>query len=262
MSNWIFFNDEFSPANKPVLHAGNRLLQYGDGLFETMRVHNGKIVLEDYHFERLMKGTAALMMDAFDQDHLKDAVLELCRKNELQAAARVRLTVFRDRGIIIESWPLENGYSFKTTPFAINVFPDVYKSIDKLSMFKTAAYLPYALAAVFRRKHGFDDCLLQNTEGGICDSSIANVFYVKDQVVYTPALTSGCIHGVMRRHIINNYPVKEEIFGLAELHDADEIFLTNVIRGIQPVTRFFDTELPVNLSKEIFSKVVKPLTEH
>src|SRR5690349_6665196 len=136
MSNWIFYNDEFVPAGKPVLQAGNRLLQYGDGLFETMRVHNGKIVLEEYHFQRLNSGMEELMLDGFDQDHLKNAVLKLCAKNE-QAQARVRLTVFRERGAIIESWPLESGYVFKTDPFVIDLFTGAKKSVDRISPFKT-----------------------------------------------------------------------------------------------------------------------------
>lgn len=261
MSNWIFYNDEFLPANKPVLHAGNRLLQYGDGLFETMRVHNGNIVLVNYHFDRLRNGLSALMMDDIDKNYLQDAVLKLCAKNEALAWARVRLSVFRDRGIIIESWPLESGYVSKTDPFVLDVFPDVYKSIDKLSRYKTAAYLPHALAAIYSRKLGVDDCLVQNTIGRICDSSIANVFYVKDQQVYTPTLDEGCIDGVMRRHVINNFPVIEKPIGIAALRTADEIFLTNVIRGIQPVTKFMNSQYAADLSREIFNKVVKPLTE-
>jgi branched-chain amino acid aminotransferase len=261
MSKWIFYNDEFLPAEKPVLQAGNRLLQYGDGLFETMRVCNGKIVLEQFHFDRLLSGMMVLMMDDFSSDYLRDAVLRLCIKNDLQLAARVRLTVFRDRGIIIESWPLDSAYIFKTDPFVTDIFPGVYKSIDKLSAYKTAAYLPYALAAVFSRKHGLNDCLMQNTSGRFCDSSIANVFYVKNKVVHTPSLAEGCINGVMRRHIINSFPIKEGPVGLSDLATANEIFLTNVIRGIQPVTRFAGRELQISLSREIFNTVVKPLTE-
>lgn len=260
MSKWIFYNDEFVPAEKPVLAAGNRLLQYGDGLFETMRVCNGKIVLEEYHFERLAKGMQALMLDDLNI-HYRHAVLELCNKNELQPGARVRLTVLRDRGVIIESWPLENTYSFKPGPFVLDIFPDVKKSIDQLSPYKTAAYLPYALAALFARKHGFHDCLVLNADGHVCDSSIANVFFVKDQAVHTPSFNEGCISGVMRRHILKNFMVKEGIVTLQDLSTADEIFLTNVIRGVQPVTNFQGRELRPHLSREIFNTLVKPLTD-
>ena len=260
MSNWIFYNDEFLPADKPVLHAGNRMLQYGDGLFETMRVHNGSIVLGDHHFDRLRNGLSVLMMDDIDKNYLRDAVLKLCAKNEMLASARVRLSVFRDRGMIIESWPLESGYVFKTSSFVLDVFDGAKKSNDPLANSKTAAYLPYSLAGIYSRKNGFDDCLVRNNSGNVCDSSIANVFYIKDRQVYTPSLDQGCINGVMRRHIINHFPVKEKTIGLAELHDADEIFLTNVIRGIQPVTRFINTLYQIDLSLEIFYAMVKPLT--
>ena len=261
MDNWIFYNDEFLPADKPVLQAGNRLLQYGDGLFETMRVWNGRIVLEEYHFERLYSGMQALMLDGFNKDQWKDAVLRLCAKNELMPSSRVRLSVFRHRGIIIESWPLESGYVFSADGFTLDVFQDVKKSIDLLSQYKTAAYLPYALAAVFSRKHGFNDCLVTNAREMVCDSSIANVFCVKHGEVFTPSLNEGCINGVMRRHIMNHFPVKERSIDLTDISNADEVFLTNVIRGVQPVTSFREANYQTAISSKIFETLVKPLTE-
>jgi len=278
MSNWIFYNDEFLQADKPVIQAGNRLLQYGDGLFETMRVWNGRIILEEYHFDRLRRGMNALMIDAPEgfRDFLRNTVLELCRKNGLLAAARVRLTVYRTilqigeqqlskPGVLMESWDmLEKTYTFNTHHFKLGFFPGAIKSIDDLSPFKTAAYLPYALAGVFCRKHGFNDCVLFNSKLQICDSSIANVFLVKNEIVYTPSMEEGCIGGVMRRHLlesISGIVMKQVAVDMQMLTTADEIFLTNAIRGIQPVTHFAERDLDINLSREIFNSLIKPLTQ-
>lgn len=308
----IFYNGKILPASEPVLEAGNRAFQYGDGLFETIRIHNGKIILADFHFDRLFGGVQVLMMAMppyFNRSYLQDNILHLCRENGHVTFGRVRLTVFRkqvtqgDKGfdqqsapgdknlnqpsvqgtqnlgqrsgpgnqsfeqpsILIETWPLEDGYIFKTDPFTIDIYPEARKSTDAFAGFKTAAYLPYAMAAVFARRQGLNDCLVLNTDGKVCDASIANVFLIKDRVLYTPPLSEGCVNGVMRRHIISNidktgFSVREMPIGTNMLLSADEIFLTNVIRGIQPVTSFREANYTTNLSRKLFDVLINPLT--
>ena len=275
----IFYNGKILPADEPVLEAGNRAFQYGDGLFETMRIHHGKIILGDYHFDRLFGGMQALMMaipSYFTRSYLQDNILELCSRNDHAASARVRLTVFRKQvapgdksfdqpAVLIESWPLDNGYIFKTDPFVIDIYPEARKSTDAFAGYKTAAYLPYALAAVFARRQGLNDCLVLNTADNVCDSSIANVFLIKDGIVYTPPLSEGCVNGVMRRHLMSKIDetglaVVETSIDTEMLLSADEVFLTNVIRGIQPVTSFREANYTKNLSRKLFETLVNPLT--
>lgn len=288
----IFYNGKILPAADPVLEAGNRLFQYGDGLFETMRIFNGKIILADYHFDRLFGGLQALMMATpphFTRGYLQDAVLQLCRENDQLPSARARLTVFRKHAepkpaheghrrpndtnqeifdqpsVLIETWPLDNGYVFSSEPFIIDVYPEARKSPDALAAYKTAAYLPYALAAVFARRQHLSDCLVLNTAGNVCDASVANVFLVKDGIIYTPPVSEGCINGVMRRHIINSIgqtisaAVIEKPIDVGMLSSADEVFLTNVIRGIRPVTSFREANYTTNFSRKLFEIVVSPL---
>ena len=275
MSNFIFYNGQILPATEPVLEAGNRVFQYGDGLFETMRICNGKLILGPYHFDRLFSGMQALMMKIpmyFKREYLQEDILKLCSRNGHPDSARVRLTVFRKSishlndepdqpSILIESWPLDDQYIFWNDAFAIDVYPDARKSMDGVAAYKTTAYLPYALAAVFARLHGLNDCLVLNAAGNVCDSSIANVFLIKDAVIYTPPLSEGCVEGVMRRYLINKLEqVREAPVNVEMLLSADEIFLTNVIRGIQPVTNFRVVHYNTIQSKTIFDKLIAPLT--
>jgi branched-chain amino acid aminotransferase len=288
----ISYNGKILPAASAVLEAGNRLFQYGDGLFETMRIFNGKILLADYHFDRLFGGMQALMISTpsyFTRGYLQDAILQLCSGNEQSASARIRLTVFRRHAepkqtnagpqrqheasgevfdqpaVLIESWPLANGYVFNNDPFTIDVYPEVRKNTDALAAYKTAAYLPYALAAVFARRQHLNDCLVLNAAGNVCDSSIANIFLVKDGIIYTPPLSEGCINGVMRRHIMTSisettFQLIEKPFDISMLLSADEVFLTNVIRGIRPVTSFREANYTTNFSRRLFEMAVSPLT--
>lgn len=300
----IFYNDTLVAATTPLLEAGNRLSQYGDGLFETMRVCNGRLVLADYHFDRLFGGMQALMLSTppyFTRGYLQDAILQLCTQNGHLTGGRVRLTVFRNQGaagnpqdqhanqnrqasnlpgagrqhstpagsdqpaVIIESWPVDNTYIFRNDPFIMDVYPGARKSADALAAFKTAAYLPYALAAVFARRQHLHDCLVLNSSGNVCDASIANIFLVKDRALYTPPISEGCINGVMRRHLISNIDettlaVIEAPLNVEMLLSADEVFLTNVIRGIQPVTAFREASYTTQFSRKLFDKLVSPLT--
>lgn len=276
--NSIFYNGRILPAGEPVLQAGNRAFQYGDGLFETMRIHQGKIILAHYHFDRLFSGMQAMLMEIpswFTRQYLQDSIRALCQTNG-HLSARVRLTVFRQPhfstensldqpSVLIESWPLTNGYVFREEQFSLGISSAALKCADPVSRYKTAAYLPYALAAISARQQGVDDCLVLNTESNPCDTSIANLFILNGEVWETPHLSEGCVNGVMRQHIINNisktgFAVIETAIDIEMLLSADEVFLTNVIRGIQPVTSCLTINYPINFSRTLFEMLVKPLT--
>jgi branched-chain amino acid aminotransferase len=148
----------------------------------------------------------------------------------------------------------------------ITVYPHATRQANDVSLYKTTTYFPYRHAADFAREQNLDDCLLLNTSKRICDSSISNIFWIKDQVAHTPPLSEGCIDGAMRRHLLEKMPeagfsVTEERLSLETLLAADEVFLTNVIRGIRPVKQFQKAGYSNTLTREIFNKVVAPLTK-
>jgi branched-chain amino acid aminotransferase len=277
MGNYISHNGKVLPADQPVLKPGNASFQYGEGLFETMRVSKGRILFESYHFGRLFRGMELLRFTHSPENtacHIKEAILQLCQANEHLDSARVRLTVFpqespdpensRHPGFIIESWAVENSYVFNENGLAIAVCPDVRKSIDSLSACKSTNYLQYALAAAYARTNGWDDCLVLNADGNICDSSISNIFWISDRVICTPPLSDGCIAGIMRRHLLHGleaagFKMEERSLTIDLLQAADEVFLTNVIRGIRPVKTFGQTRYQINLSRKLFMAMVSSL---
>ena len=112
------------------------------------------------------------------------------------------------------------------------------KSIDTFSNLKTNNYLPYFMGAKFAKQKHCNDALILNSKGNICDSTIANIFFIKNNIIYTPALTEGCVAGVMRSWLIYNlqllnYQVIETTITKTLLHDADEVFLSNSIYNIR-----------------------------
>jgi len=273
--NSICLNGKLLPADKPVLMFDNRSYRYGDGLFETMKVIGQNISLEKFHFERLFTGLKQMGFQIpalFTTDNLKQHILLLCKKNKCSELARVRLSVFRGNGgitedindlqYIIECWPVNESINqLNDNGFIIDIYPEAKKSCDKFSNIKSANYIPYVMAARYAKENKLNDCLVLNTHERIADSTIANIFLIKDQKLFTPPLSEGCVNGVMRRHIIEQYDVNETFFTVGDILSADELFLTNAMSGIRWVqqcrekmfARFKTTEMHNTLLKTLWS---------
>ena len=240
--------------------------RYGDGLFETIKMVDGKLLFSEFHFERLFHGFDVLKFQVpefFLAEKLQAEALELCRRNQCEELARVRLSVSRGDGglydggeelnYVIECSTLKNQKQ-KEDGLMIDIFPDARKSCDVFSNLKSANFLPYVMAAKFAKENQLDDCLVLNMHGRICDSTIANIFWIKDNEIFTPPLSEGCVAGVMRRHLKEQgtrLKVQERACEIKDLESADEIFLTNVIRGIRPVKKFAGRELNGLLTKKL-----------
>lgn len=276
--NYTCFNGKILPSDQPVLHASNRGYRFGDGLFETMKILRGKILLEDLHFKRLISGLSLLKIalpSTVTADRLKDEIRTLCGKNKCDELARVRLSVSRGDGglydggtkpdYVIECWPLdESANNLNENGLVIDIFPDSRKSIDKFSGLKSASFQPYVMAALFAKEQKLNDCLLLNSAGRIADSTIANLFLVKEGRISTPALSEGCVAGVMRDHLITalggeGQLVTETTVSAEDLAVADEIFLTNVIKGIRWVSQCRDKSYTNQHAVKIYERFVKTL---
>ncbi len=274
----ICFNGKIVSGEEPVLMASNRSYRYGDGLFETMKLINGYIALEQFHFERLFAGISLLKFDTpklFTAEKIRQEILQLCRKNSCEKMARVRLSIFRGNGglydedktlqYVIESWSLnESVNKLNENGLVIDIYPDARKSCDKFSNLKSANFLPYSLAAQYAKENKLNDCLVLNTKEAIADSTIANVFIIKEGIISTPALDEGCVKGVMRRYLIEKlrdggYELREGVLTVNNLEHADEVFLTNAINGIRWVKQFRDTMYTNNHAANIYKQFIQTI---
>jgi branched-chain amino acid aminotransferase len=277
VGDYINFNGSMIRSDEPVISAQSRAFRYGDGVFETMYVKKGVVQLSIYHFDRLFSGIHLLQFiepSFFSREILTQQIKNLCEKNNHVSAARVRLAVFRGAGglydtenlapnYIIESWPIEDEkLNMSTEGLHVDIFPDGRKSMDIFSNIKSNNYLLYAMAALYAKKNNLSDCFIINSNGRVCDSSIANVFCVKDQTIYTSPLSEACIAGVMRRHLMNNLPksdlpVKELPMEIDWLQTADEIFLTNAISGVRWIKQWGHRSFKNEIASFIFEKHIK-----
>lgn len=269
------YNGKIHPEGTPVIGVDNRGLRYGDGLFETIKMINGKLLFEDDHFARLWKGLKVLEFEIpknLTVDFLQKEMTALAQKNGHANAARIRLNIVRGDGglydaknhlpnYIIQSWPLapSNG-EWNSNGLVLGIYEAAKKSCDLLSNLKHNNYLPYVLAALTAKTQKWNDAIVLNTNGRICDTTIANIFIVKDGVVFTPSLQEGCVAGVMRRVVIqqvlkSGIDLIEKEISISELLAADEVFLTNSIYNIRWVQGIGDITFKNSLTYTIFSSL-------
>lgn len=277
MNLYLYYNGEILPADAPLITAGNRGLRYGDGLFETIKVTDGTMPLFQLHMERMLHGLSVLQIElppSYTPDYIHATIISLCRRNNTLPAARVRVTIIRGNGtlyssstpyasVIIQSEPLGADYlTLNTTGFTIDVYTEVQKSCDLLANLKSNNYLPYVMAALYCRKLQLNDCLLLNSHGRICDATIANVFWIHNNHIFTPPLSEGGVAGVMRKHLLHELPkagfaVHEKLCTVASLQAADEIFLTNALYGIRWVHQFGTKIYSNQFIKELYERFIK-----
>jgi len=265
-------NGKMVPTTKASVPPGDHSYRYGHGLFETMKITDGRIQLAGLHFERLFHGLSILKIRIpvhFTREALETEIINLCKKNNCEQLARVRLSISGGEGglydgneklnYLVECWPLAGPMNeLNENGLVINIFPDAKKSCDVFSNLKSSSHLPYAMAAAFARENKLNDCLLLNVYDRVCDSTIANVFWIKEGQVCTPPLSEGCIAGVMRRHVMEKLradgcKLQEKICEIHDLEGADEIFLTNAIRGIRWVKEFRNKNYSNKIVKEVSS---------
>jgi branched-chain amino acid aminotransferase len=273
MMNYFIFNGKMCKENTAVLSASSRGLRFGDGLFETIKSVNGQPEFLDEHFARLWKGMQVLQFNIpkhFTPDRLQEEIEGLLKKNEHSKNARIRLTVFRGNGglydeidhrpnYIIQSWALpDTTGGWNSNGLVVGVYTDVKKSCDILSNLKHNSFLPYALAALHAKNEKWNDAILLNTDGRLCDTTIANIFLIKNEVVYTPPLSEGCIAGVMRRNLVAklaaaNCKVIEGKLSVDDLLEADEVFLTNSIYNMRWVQSIGDKKYSNEQTQKIYA---------
>ncbi|HNR54003.1 MAG TPA: aminotransferase class IV [Flavobacteriales bacterium] len=252
MKDLVNLNGDVVPGDKPVITLDNRAYHYGDGLFESMRIVEGRARFLDAHWARLTTGAALLRIKLpsnLDRDAFERYINELVQRTGL-LNARCRFTLFRkgpgfyrpaehEGGFTFELHTLEEPtYALNGHGLMVDIWPEMRKPVNDLSRHKTLNCQYYVMASLWAEQRGLDDCMLQNDRGNIIESSSGNLFIVSNGVLYTPSLSDGCVGGVMRAQVINlaianGIKVYECSLNPQNLLAADELFFTNAVQGLQ-----------------------------
>ncbi|CAL2104497.1 Aminodeoxychorismate lyase [Tenacibaculum sp. 190130A14a] len=272
----VNFNGSIISENELQFSHENRAFKYGDAIFETVKIVNNKVVFWEDHYFRLMASMRMLRMKIpmeFTLEYLESQILKVLETKE-GSTFRARLTVFRKDGGLYT--PKTNEVDFLIDVKAIEVsvkesyrvdlFKDFYNYSGLMSTVKTTNRMLNTIAAVFAEENDLDNCILLNERKGVVEVTNGNIFIVKGTTIKTPALTEGCIKGVARKKVIEilekhpEYTIEQTVISPFEVQKADEVFITNVISGVQIVTNYrkkeFATEIGQKIGKSLQVKMI------
>lgn len=263
-------------SNDSSLLTQNRAFLFGDAVFETVKILNGKILFLEDHYFRLMSSMRVIRMEIpmdFTMEYFEEQILTLATAKKSVFSARARITVFRNDGgyylpqnntvsFLINVESLDNTlYSLNQSEYVVDLYTDFYVTKQLLSSIKTTNKIINITASIFAKENSLDNCLLLNDSKNVIEALQGNIFMLKGNTLITPPVSEGCLNGVMRRQIlalaqkIENFEVVEEAISPFDLQKADELFITNVIKGIQPITKYRKKEFVTNLSKILVQKL-------
>tara|TARA_B100000809_G_scaffold229899_1_gene243857 strand:+ start:1442 stop:2275 length:834 start_codon:yes stop_codon:yes gene_type:complete len=271
----INFNGELLFEEKVKLSSENRGFKYGDAIFETIKVSNRKVIFWEDHYFRLMASMRMLRMKIpmqFTLEFLEQEIIKTVAVQDQFSSFRVRLNVYRKDGGLYTPKTNEIDYlidvkanTYQTKEiYSVDVFKDFYSYSGLLSTIKTNNRMVNTLASIYAKENDLDNCVLINEKKGVVEVANANIFILKGSIVKTPALTEGCIKGIVRGKIIEiisknkEYTLEETNISPFEIQKADEVFITNAIIGIQPVTNYKKKNFTTDFSNKI-SKSLKVL---
>jgi len=273
----VFLNGEIQAIETATLDLNNRGYNYGDGLFETLRVINSKIMFWETHYFRLMSSMRILRMKIpmeFSPEYLEEKIIALVEANDLdKSAVRVKINIHRNAGgyytpedntvgYVISTRAIENAFfTLNDSSYEVELFKDHYVQSGMLSTIKSNNKLVNILAGIYAEENGFQNCFLINEKKSVLEVTNGNIFVVKGKDIKTPPLSDGCLNGVIRKHLIEilekseDYNLKEESISPFELQKSDEIFYTNAIQGVQSITKYRKKSYDNTVAKSLIGKL-------
>lgn len=271
----INFNGVIQDSNLQ-LSVANRSFLYGDGVFETLKIVDNKILFFEDHYFRLMASMRIIRMQipmSFTLEYLEEEILKLAAINNIQNSARIRFTVFRNEGgfylpadnsisYIIQATKIEQSkYQFSKNSFEVDLYKDFVVPKQLLSTLKTANKITHVTASIFAKENHLDSALLINEDKNVIEAANGNIFMLMGNKLITPPISEGCLNGIMRKQIIalakqiHSIEMIEAPISPFDLQKADELFITNVIVGIQPITKYRKKEFGFMLSIQLLGKL-------
>jgi len=271
----INFNGKILSSDSNIL-VNNRAFLYGDGVFETVKILDGKILFLEDHYFRLMASMRIVRMEIpmnFTMEFIEEQILLVVKANNFEVSSRARITVYRNNGgfylpsdnsvsYLIQANPLENQmYKVENSSYEVELYKDFYVTKQLLSSIKSTNKLLNITGSIFAKENGLDNCLILNDDKNVIEALQGNLFMLMGNKLITPPISEGCLNGVMRKQILalakkmERLEVAEEPISPFDLQKADELFVTNVIVGIQPITKYRKKEYVSELSAELLQKL-------
>lgn len=258
------------------LLAGNRAFLYGDSVFETVKILDGKVLFLEDHYFRLMSAMRIVRMEIpmnFTMEYFEEQILSTAASENFSGSCRARISVYRKEGgfylpkdnnvsFLITVLPLEDSvYRIEKDQYEVELYKDFIVTKHLLSTIKSSNRMINITGSIFADENGYDNCLLINDEKNVIEALNGNLFMLMGNKLVTPPISEGCLNGVMRKQIlalakkIETIEVEEAPISPFDLQKADELFITNVVRGIQPITKYRKKEYGMGLAKDLLLRL-------
>ena len=262
--------------NSSILIENNRGFLFGDSVFETIKMLDNKVLFLEDHYFRLMASMRICRMEIpmnFTMEYFESQILNLIQSLNNSNSYRIRFTVYRDsegfylpksrnvQFIVTASSLDSNLYVFGKEHYEVELYKDFYVSKQLLSTLKTNNKMLQITGSIFAEENGYANCLVLNDEKNVVEALQSNIFMKTGNVVSTPPVSDGCLNGIMRKQIleilkkIEGIEVKETSISPFDLQKADELFLTNVISGIQPITKYRKKEYTTEFASDVLKRL-------
>ena len=262
--------------NSTILIDSNRGFLFGDSVFETIKVLDNKVLFLEDHYFRLMASMRICRMEIpmnFTMEYFEEQILNLIAIFSDSNSYRVRFSVYRDSDgfylpktrktqFIVTASSLDSElYTIGKESYEVELYKDFYVSKQLLSTLKTNNKMLQITGSIFADENGYDNCLVLNDEKNVVEALQSNLFMKTGNVVVTPPVSDGCLNGIMRKQVIEilkkieGIEVKEASISPFDLQKADELFLTNVISGIQPITKYRKKEYTTEFASDVLKRL-------
>ena len=256
----VNYNGDLLPASSHFFNHQNRGLRFGDALSETVRYSGENLLFWEDHYFRLMAAMRQLRMEIpmnFTLEVLEAEIRKtLAASGNEKSPALIELMVVRKGGTqllpetqeisyIIEALPIEKvTFTTGKATFIADLFRDYYLQADALAQLPHHNRITPVLASIYASENDLDTCLLLNHRKEVAEGLHGNLFLRKGSQIKTPPLSSGCRAGILRGYLLkggfsgDSLELVEEVISPFDLQQADELFLLDIVHGVQPITKY------------------------
>ena len=262
--------------NSNLTLENNRGFLFGDAVFETVKVVNNVVLFAEDHYFRLMASMRICRMEIpmnFTLEYFEEQILNLSNSQNISDSCRARMTFFRDSdgfylpnsndvGFIVTAQKLNTKeYSVSNDFYEVELYKDFYISKHLLSTLKTTNKMINITGSVFAKENDYHNCILLNDDKSVVEALNGNLFMKIGNTISTPPVSDGCLNGIMRKQLITiinkmeGYECVEKSISPFDLQKSDELFITNVISGIQPITKYRKKEFGIDFSIKLNDKL-------
>ena len=261
----IFVNDSFYSSNRLPISAFDRGFLFGDGVFTTIKVEDSHPLFLEEHLVRLRSSCRFFGIQGPEDLVFSDIIGLILKKNRL-TDARVKIIITRGTD------PLNQvvSYPSQTPTIAVFAFPldpssfsplsltvaDTVRGTEPVYRHKTTSYVQNLWYKTTARQQGFDDCIMADHRRMVCETTTANIFFVRGDGIITPPPDLPLLNGIMRQQLVacgslGTYSITEEYLNIKDLEDVDAAFVTSAIVEICPIREIDGRPLPVHVPETL-----------